>query len=149
MEIPLGGDGWTAPRSLYAVEVSLTHDASGGNAQIDVFTDPRYTSLVSYMCMTQTSVAADTTPCQYAVVQNGDDLWINVVSGLKVGATTISTASPPGMLLISNPQQTPFVQCILDNIDTEVSKLNMRIYNFEREMIRQVPISLAMLTLPR
>ncbi len=148
-EIPLGGDGFTAPRSVYAVEVTLTHDASGGNAGIIVTLDPRYTELVSYICCTLTSASTDPTPCQFVVLQNGDDVWTNVVNCQLLGATAVGEVRPPGMLLVTTPGGIPQAQVNQLNVDGDTTKLNMRIYNFEREMIRKVPISLAMFAIPR
>ncbi len=51
--VPLGGDGFTAPKFAYAVkDFRLTGDASGTFIQHDVFMDERWCALVSYVSFT-------------------------------------------------------------------------------------------------
>ncbi len=51
--IPLGGDGFAAPRGAYVCQsVELTGDASGGNARIRFKMDQVYCSLVAYTAFT-------------------------------------------------------------------------------------------------
>ncbi len=148
-EVPLGGDGWTSPRSFYAVEETLVHDAGGGSATVTCTLDQRYTSLVSFIVVTVLSAGSSPTATQIGVFQTGDDLWAVVENAIVFGGLAIAQVRPPGMLLVHKPGAVPFVQIINVNVDTESTKLNMRVYNFNREMIRNVPISLAMLAIPR
>lgn len=48
--IPLGGDGFTAPHAAYTVRnFSSTGDATGGRVTQDIFMDPRYCSMISWV----------------------------------------------------------------------------------------------------
>lgn len=48
--IPLGGNGYSAPHAAYSVVgMTVTGDAGGGSAGLDVTMDDRYCSLITYI----------------------------------------------------------------------------------------------------
>ena len=55
---PLGGDGWTAPHSVAEVSMSSPGDASAGNNTIQLTFDPRFTSIVSYVRLSNSGASA-------------------------------------------------------------------------------------------
>lgn len=55
---PLGGDGFSAPLSMYEVGISLAGNGSGGIAQLIIEPDERFESLLILCQMTMTSATA-------------------------------------------------------------------------------------------
>ncbi len=147
--IPLGGNGFSAPHSIVAVELELANDASGGLSSLVINMDPRYTSLVSYITHTTTSAAADPHRCQIAVFNTDCDLWADQPDTVVFNGSAVGAAKPPGMLLKVVPGQTPRITATWVNVDTETNIVNCRIYQFDRQMIHTVPVWLAMQNLPR
>ena len=145
--IPLGGDGWVAPHSVYSVDQQVVHDASGGIANNQVRFDPRYTQLVSYMLAEQTSGAA-TVLMTYTIQCDAQDriavtvpLLLQAQSGLSV--TNRGLWTPPAMLCsagLGADDDPPFVSLITDNTDTETTVLRVRIYNFDKRARERVPL---------
>ncbi len=135
--------------SLTAVEIDSLADVSGGANSITVNFDPRYVSLVDYI-MTVVSSAADVPVVNYAINQTGCDVYQEVVSApIGTSSLAISTIRPPGMLVHVTPDFTANAVVVIDNVDTEDLRLNMRIYNFNREMIHRIPAWYPMLLLNR
>jgi len=144
---PLGGNGFTAPHSVYSVFEQVTHDASAGNASISCRFDPRYTQLVSYIGVGQTSGAA--TVDYFLEIECSDVDRIAVVkeapliSVVGLGITNQALWTPPAILCsagLGAVTDTPFFRVVTTNTDTESTILRARVYNFDKRARELVPL---------
>lgn len=139
--VPLGGNGLTAPHSAQVVRVNLDGDASGGGSTIYVRMDPRFVSLVSYVNLRVDGVSADqpfrmelrcTTQDAVVVGGNGDHA---AIAGF--GGTTVNMLWTPPPVLCGVPQGSiadgipPYVRVDISNTNGATQVLSMRLYNFD------------------
>lgn len=139
--VPLGGDGRSAPQSMYVVGMLLNGDASGGDATLTLVPDPQFTSVADYVtCGTFSSVAAVTGIAQ--VVAGGENAGAQftlAATGLGAGeATQTTTWSPPTILLETN--QDPSIRFVTPNVNGVTYSLTVRLYNFGRDVKHRVPL---------
>ncbi len=138
--VPLGGNGFTAPKSLFYVTVNLTGDATGGLLSIDVKRDERFEQLVDFMVIQNAGGA---------VVYRMDlfrDLGSRaLVIGTSNADTTISTGmwSPPALI---DPHS---YRLSTANVDGVQVKLKMAIYNFDVRASELVPLELLLASVRR
>jgi len=145
--VPLNGDGFTSPKSLYEVQVLSTGDAGGGNNQINITLDPRFVSLVVRMELVN---LGGSSAVEYQLTQR---LVASGLSSAVVGLTVVNTTSafspcsvfwdPPGILPID------LITAVVANVDTIVSILSVWIYNFDINALNTVPIHRLLRSLPR
>lgn len=154
--MPLGGDGFTSPHSLYIVHAVLDSDASGGSNSITVRFDPRYTSLVSYL-QTQVTSGAAAIGCRMEIrtsalenVTLQQEMPLVAVSGQLRTQGVLWT--PPALMVTAETAPAtspPFYTSAIDNVDTEALLLTARIYNFDRRARELAPLNLLLSSLTR
>lgn len=137
---PFGGDGRSAPLGCYNVGMQLVGDAGGGNANLTVNFDPRYTSMVTWA---QIGVLADTAAGEFRlqIVDTATSLPNVQVVGTLPGVVEAGASEnsiflwyPPPLYLNS----TGSVNAIMLNVDaTETYALDLEIYVFDRD-VRQI-----------
>lgn len=146
--IPLGGNGFTSPRSAQLVTVELDSDASGGTNKITVITDPRWENMIVWMAMELDSSTA-AVDFQFGQLPRGAPLQavmkhrgVTDFSALEGVDSAIWT--PPSVPNIS------FFEVLTDNVDaTETLALKAYILNFDINSTHTVPLHLLLANVPR
>ncbi len=139
---PLGGNGFTSPKSMYLFDIASTGDATGGDNTVTVFRDERFENIASFL----------------QVQTNGGAIQIllnvsthNVGRGIHIGPTvpitgdTFSALSWTPPLLIDSQKwalQTP-------NVDTQALRFKGIVYNFNIFASEKTPLSLLLASMPR
>ncbi len=157
IEQPLGGNGWTAPHSAHACDISVVSDGTGGASTLRVHTDPRWTCVIAYMLSRVTTPTADY-PLSQIIVMGRFAGFCQVtgvvdISDAPTGKSAGRLWTPPGIIgTTSEPPSsgTPmYGESVVNNIDTEAHSLHIRVYNFEKDAQRRVPLSVLLASLPR
>jgi len=140
--IPLGGDGFTSPQSLYFFDIANTGDASGGNVVIQVFRDQRFENIASFI---QVQVAGAATLVRFDVSRE------DTGRAIHVGSTVIDEAGTFGALLWAPPLIIDAQKWALTlvNTDTEVIRFKGLVYNFDVQASEKVPLSVLVASMPR
>ncbi len=155
IEGTLGGPGMVAPHSFQDCSINLESDASAGTNFVWVTTDPRWTSVFAYATAEVTSGAA-AIPLRIDLVGNigvrGPGFRGNML--LDAGLPQTLTWYPPPFLGTSPLKTTdatfPFrMLAQIPNTDTENLSLNIRVYNFQKDIQQRVPLSVLFASLPR
>lgn len=140
---PLGGDGWTAPHSLFMVDVHSVGDASGGTNRATVNADPRFEMLVDFL-MVQVTFAT--------VIDFRFDIGRkNSSRALQCGETVLDPSgalsariwSPPAII---DPAD---IRVSGENVDTQVIQLKAMIYNFNVRASEKTPLSILLASVRR
>ncbi len=139
---PLGGDGFTAPRSMYMFDIASTGDASGGDNTVTVFRDERFQNIASFLQVQTNGVSR-------IVLFNVSTH--NVGRGIHIGSTVAITGDSfsalmwtPPLLLDSDSWALQMV-----NTDTEAVRFKGIVYNFDIFASEKVPLSLLVASMPR
>lgn len=144
--LPLGGDGTTAPLGCYLVTIGVVGDAGGGNANLAINLDRRYTNLIAW-ANPQVAVATAAPIMQLGIRATGG------VTG--TGDPTIVGTMPHDHAVFANPTssflwypppiyyvQRGSVHFTTANIAaTETYTLVAQIYCFHPEVTRITPLS--------
>ncbi len=142
---PLGGDGYSAPQSMYVIDkFKVTDDASGGTATLDITMDPQFQAVLSLVSVNIGSPAADR-DLRIDMYLRGDDDPFSV-HGLVDWQADIGAD-----LMFSPPPLFDLGQLVLvtDNVDTETLVLQAIILNFKRDAFQRVPLNVLLASLPR
>jgi len=143
-QIPLAGDGRTAPASAYVVDFHITGDASGGFVHMSVTKDPRYQHLVQLLSLESDSATA--------VLYRFDLFRTDLVAFHQIGTTdTITLAStlvnvvwtPPAIIAPSKWAGR------MVNGDGDLHKFKCIVYNFDIEAMLKTPLPILFASLPR
>lgn len=124
---------------MYEVQVTLAHDASGGNATITVGTDPRYESFLKRVELQVLGAAADETfQLEQRLAGSG---FTSSISGTTFRNAVSSFT--PGFAWWDCPILLPIdqVQNVIANTDGDTSVLTMWIFNFDIDATHRVPLS--------
>ncbi len=145
--IPLGGNGFLAPKSVYLVSIGITGDATGGTSSIIVTQDPRWQHLVTEVQLRQiasTSRLYEMTVGKETSVA-GVDATFRVQGTSRVGPAGNTTVdwNPAPLFDISR------LTLSVENIDTVVTTMTALIYNFNIRADKQVPMNLLLQNVPR
>ena len=149
---PLGGDGFTAPLAAMTFNVQLTHDASGGSAEISVRPDPQWVSVLNY---TQVGVIGATVDTPVALTfDSGHETFtipVNLPEALAGGSLVSNAAlwTPPLVLLDVHPGADPVIKYSLTNTNGDTSIMNGRFYCFRKGVAQRVPLNVLVSALPR
>lgn len=140
--IPLGGDGYVAPQSMYSGVINLDADVSGGNQTITVTRDPRFEQLVSFFTFTTIAPSADkvvTWFCQ----PSADAPTVFAMS------QTCATVNRCG-LTMQPPLIMPWLNWTVQqgNVDSEDATLNFQIYNYAIDCTKKVPLNIILASVP-
>jgi hypothetical protein len=130
--VPLGGNGWTSPKSMYYWSIDQTGDVSGGTATIDVGRDERFEMLIDFMEVQNIGGAV---VFRLDIFRNLESRAL--VVGTSTADATISTAlwSPPAII-------DPFEwRMSIPNVDGIVSRFKGVVYNFNIRASEVVPLS--------
>lgn len=138
--VPLGGDGWTSPQSMYYFSVDQTGDASGGVATIDVGRDQRFEQVIDFLEVQNIGGAV---VFRLDIFRNTQSRAI--ACGTTLAETSISTAlwSPPAII-------DPFEwRMAIPNVDTIVSRFKGVVYNFNIRASEKVPLHIMLASVRR
>lgn len=143
--VPLGGNGITAPKSMYEVAVSLVHDASGGTAVITITRDPRFSTLMTLA------------NCFYLGAAGGVEVLFSMRDAADNGpfARGFANAVPIGIggsLAVWNPPPIMTMDTwslTNTNVTGDTSIFNVWFYNFDRRILELSPMWQILANLPR
>lgn len=129
--VPLGGNGWSAPWSMFYFSIDVTGDVSGGIVRVDVNRDERFEHLVDFLEVQHIGSAG---VFRMDLFRDGESRAI--ATGLTLAETTIATRlwSPPAII---DPDEWKME---MPNIDGEVSKFKGVVYNFRMGASHQIPL---------
>ncbi len=149
--VPLGGNGYTAPHSMFEVDLQLANDASGGDTRLFILTDPRWESIIHRVELVVASSAAQ---AEFTL-----NLNISAIAGFppKVpmnlsGEMDFSTLTGTSAAWWDLPPHIDAQQisCTLDNVDaTETSIIRAWVYNFHKDASQRVPLGVLLSSIPR
>ncbi len=146
---PLGGNGYTSPHSAYIVKIfSVTCDASGGQASLDLFLDPQFEGVFSVIGAVIAS-AAGSEQVRFDFFDRASA--VAGVTKFEIQGTLSFDADTGSSCFLTPPPM--FDQARLsvttDNIDTETLRLSAIIYNFRRDAAQKTPLAVLLASLPR
>ncbi len=149
--LPLGGDGFTAPHSMYTVRnMNIVGDASGGQLQAKVTQDRRFSAICTLMSIGVVGPAAAVVfraEIAHAPQQNSRQVF-------QIGGTGVFTELPSALsqaLWSPSPiLDLAHIQVKADNSGVGVDLLlNALIYNFDIRVAEKVPLNVILASLPR
>ncbi len=146
---PLGGDGYTSPMSAYLVRLfGIAGDASGGVASLDLFTDPQFESVFSFVSLAATSPAASEAVrfdlYQRDAAAGGISRWeFPGTLSFNADVGSICSFAPPPLFDIGR------LSMNTDNVDTETYFMAALVYNFARDAAQKTPLATLLASLPR
>lgn len=134
--LPLGGNGWLAPQSMFMVDIQLTGDVSGGVSQLDIFRDERFEMLIDFM-MVQSDAAA-VIEYRFDIFRQVQNRVMNCGSTVEdpVDAQSVRIFSPPAVI---DPDS---LRVSVANVDGDVTKFKAMIYNFNIRASERVPLDI-------
>ncbi len=140
--VPLGGDGFKAPRLAYMVnKYSVTGDATAGSASLELEMDPRFVSVVAYV--TLQVIQASTTDSEFRMTISSDFIGEQVDQGdqtaisATIAAFTFARTWIPAPVLLPGGFGTvgnnnvPRITMKMLNVDTDDYQLSALIYCFD------------------
>lgn len=150
---PLGGNGFSAPHSMYDITFQIIGDASGGNVVLDIIYDSRFTGMINWLCMTANSAAADL-GCVMVVSTaepSGqgfqDAAPMLQATGLSLGTT--KPWQPPPVAFTSTQNFDPTITSIFANNNLKEFNFTAQIYNFAKRAREKTPMFQLAANLPR
>jgi len=133
----LGGNGFSAPASMYALRnFAINGDSGGGQQTLTVIMDPTYCTMIGYASM-QIDVSAQNRAVhwQYAGGPAVPAQFINVsltrVDNTVFGAQICHTWMPPSFISPGGAANVPSLVVSVLNIDTEILNLNAIFFLFD------------------
>lgn len=150
---PLGGDGWSSPRSLYSVQLLLANDASGGTEILTLNLDPNYLQLINSIGYTKLGAAADVDIVMKVSSNNrANQAFVGTMQFGASGALNNvgGVWTPPPVPLVTAEGDPP-VQIIVTtpNVDGDTGVLNVDLFNFWKRAAEETPIEVLLACLPR
>ncbi len=137
--IPLGGDGWTSPQSVWMIDSEVTGDATGGTNTISVVRDERFSNICPFM-MIQTDGGSVLALFRLFV---GSPVRAAHVGPTIASATESFLMWIPPLVMASRSWS---VQ--VPNVDTEVIKFKLNIYNYRIRAPEEVPLDKLLASMP-
>lgn len=140
--VPLGGDGFKAPRLAYMVnKFAVTGDASGGNAQLTLEMDPRFVCVVGYVTLQVKQATSTDSEFRMTIssdfvaeqVDQGDQTAISsTIAAFEFARTWIpAPVALPGGFGTSGASNTPRIVIRMLNVDTDVYEMAALVYCFD------------------
>ena len=134
--IPLGGDGFTAPKFAYSIiGYDVDADASGGTLTAVLEMDPRYASLIGFVTgQLLQAVDADVeflfsvSGLRVPTIVNQGDAVSSALSGSSIG---ITWRPEPIILPGGTAASQPRVQIRFPNVDTDVIRMHALVFCFD------------------
>lgn len=142
--IPLGGDGFTAPKFAYQLRaMELVGDAGGGNVAMTMNMDPEWCSLVGYMTLRINQVAA--ADADFVFIIGGDGTATVALNGLAVATaaavnsgTIWKTWRPEPLILPYGGN--PVASVRVANVLNDVVQLDALVYVFDPRVRETTPL---------
>lgn len=149
--VPLGGNGYTAPHSMFEVNIELNNDASGGDTRLKILMDPRWECIV-HRC--EAVVSSSAAQAEFTFNLNIDQLngFPPKVPMNYQGEMDLSTLNGTSAAFWDLPPHIDAqqMQLVLDNVDaTEVSIFRCWVYNFKKDASQRTPLGLLLSSIPR
>ncbi len=144
--VPLGGDGWTSPHSVWEVSVASVGVAGGGNNVVDVNFDPRWETVCAYMrCTNDSASAAIEMLFELLQTHNQPSLsaFANSLPVIQLTSLNVFTWCPPPIVGMRRARVTT------TNVDGDTLLFQMYLYNFQRTVLQKVPLAHILASLPR
>ncbi len=145
---PLGGNGWTAPASVYEIGMSLAGDVTGGNSDMIINFDPRYIGIVTYIELRR-NVSAGALEMRLSLIARGAALGpqaeaaFNAVPEIDMDSINYCSWNPPPIPSFDSlGARTP-------NTDGTTGTLFMFLYNFNIRVLEKIPLNIILASLPR
>jgi len=146
--IPLGGDGFTAPKFAYMIRnAAVTSDGTAGTTRVEIEMDQRYSSLVSFITGQVQQVAQADIEVLFQL--SGDHVPLQLFQG-DVTHTVLSSAEigftwrPFPIILPGGTTPTPpNVNFRVANIDLDVVRVSSLVFCFDirvRELLPMGPL---------
>ncbi len=141
--LPLGGDGYTSPHSLYSVDVSLSQDVSGGVAAIVISRDERFEHLITLMGSFNSNTSAVATQFDVTAGESSGPFFIsNALPVLTPGGTQTALWTPPPII-------NPITMALrVANVDGFAFTLTMLVFNFRIDASKRIPLPVLLSSLP-
>lgn len=152
--VPLAGNGYTAPHSYYAFDISADGVVGGGNLDIQVRFDERYTSIVPYLEVRTNSISANVTG-EWILASTAVDRVVQGPFSLVFDAAQASNQvfEPPPLIIQGAPRETlmtyPWFRFRTVNVDTEDYQIFGRVYNFKIDALKVIGLPALLAVLPR
>lgn len=149
--VPLGGNGYTAPHSMFEAEIQIANDAGGGDTRLFILTDPRWESIVHRAEIIVSSASgAERFAFNLNIAQITGfppKIPMNYQGLMDLNDVTLVNHAfwdlPPHI----DAQQ---ISMTADNVDvTEVTFLRAFIYNFHKDASQRVPLNVLLESIPR
>jgi len=144
-QVVLQGDGFSSPKSMFIINATDVGDNTGGALTWTVQMDPRYISVVSMAAFVVTGGAA---LVEHRMTVEGRTGHINFATGNSAFTDIIAGIAsrawvPPPLIDVR--------QLIwqIDNTDALAYTVTATIFNFDREAMNRVPLSIIYASLPR
>jgi hypothetical protein len=150
---PLGGNGFSAPHSMYDITFQIVGDATGGNIVLAVVYDSRFTGMINWVCVTANSAAGDLgcvnviSTAEPSGQGFQDAAPMLQASGLALGTTKLW--QPPPVAFTSTPTFDPTITTTFANSNLKEFNLTMQIYNFAKRAREKTPMYQLAANLPR
>lgn len=145
--IPLGGDGYTGPQSAYRGNWQLLADASGGAITVRLRFDPQYVGLVNTVMIQGSGMAADVTVDLRLVQSTAFSCGVRPVLDFQPAGSalydSLTTWTLPVLFInpgIGDVDTPPYLDFTVDNTDTESWRLDFEVFNFNKQVLQEVPL---------
>lgn len=147
--VPLGGNGYQAPFAQYVIDnFALAGDVSGGAVQHQVIMDPRYSSLVAYLSITNVQASSadmdfklriDSNAPQSSIANQIESGVITAISATVSSATANKIWSPVPTIMPGGGEGGLIMSEVL-NVDGDLTRLSALIYLFNIDVRIVSPI---------
>jgi len=144
--VPLGGNGVSAPKSMYEVQATLAHDASGGIVAFTLTRDERFASICTLMNGKVIGAAAGVEMLftmrseSDGPVANG---FANAVPISTVGSSSIAVWNPPPIMTMTT------WSLHQNNVNGDSLDFAGWFYNFDVRILELSPMWRILANLPR
>lgn len=146
---PLGGDGWSAPHSVWEVAMSLAGDGSGGNNTLQVNFDPRWQAIVSYVRIANSGAS---TTIEMMATLLPDPPRSTPQAQAFSNATPVNTLAGGFNVFTWCPPPLPhfrILKTVVPNTTGDTHTLMFYLYNFQKRVTEKVPLNIILASLPR
>lgn len=147
--VPLGGDGFTAPHSAYAIQNHRVDGASGGGAAVlTVIMDDRYCSLVQFVTIRNDQVASADADLRLIITakSGGTQIPQQTLSGpisaisATVNPSTIGVTWNPTPILLPGGSNAGQLVASMLNVENDEYRLSTMIYLFDISVRERTPM---------
>ncbi len=141
-EIPLAGNGYTAPHSAWAVFLELEGDVSGGTMSLTCTLDNKWSHLLAWSAAKFATLADEKRISYNVQVYEDLEYFQNQIYKTSFGQLNQEMWCPPPQMLVAPgaPDWTNSILLSTDNTDTEDLRWNLLIYNFKKDANKVVPL---------